>query len=549
MPRERPFRKQIKGAPRASRACTPSSRRPPQTNALTGHELSNTPSPLGSYEPRASPDSQAHDLFFVLAEHQSSIRDIAQRNPSTGVIIAITRREYSAFGVPTSVTPANGANTVDLILGYTGRMWDSDAEIQNNLNRWYDPSVSQWLSEDPIGFEAGDENTRRYVSNDPVNKVDPSGLEEKGLWAALQSSMCPYDMCNKFYNWLGSSDRQLWSKSRAELIEEIDVLPYAETQHQNMDPVDRLLVTGTEGTLRSIYMAGIGLSTFADAEPWKQYDWYLRKKAQNSGYNDPSYAYLGWRAFTDPTDRFADAAVGIDQVEERFIVGDEYYDRLVMDGNGVLQFGAAMAAPTNLLAGKAAPTWMNQPLGNIGRTTFSYGKIGSPYGRQIVPGTGSAPIVQPGANSPVPNPAGYRFQRSGVSYAAEVIKNADGSTSIAHYVTQNGKRQLAGLSEISAEGQLSNAFDVPADLRRMDISRRMYDEAAKVGYKSVEGKYYPGSDNFEQFHKYFDAAAGNAAEAVAKTPAGKVNLENGLSPRNVRVDANGKITVDWVKGE
>jgi uncharacterized protein RhaS with RHS repeats len=45
----------------------------------------------------------------------------------------------------------------------------------------YDSTIGRWLSEDPIGFEAGDGNLSRYVGNIPTLKVDPSGLaaEEK----------------------------------------------------------------------------------------------------------------------------------------------------------------------------------------------------------------------------------------------------------------------------------------------------------------------------------------------------------------------------------
>jgi hypothetical protein len=35
----------------------------------------------------------------------------------------------------------------------------------------------RWLSEDPIGFAAGDANLYRYVGNGPVNATDPLGLE------------------------------------------------------------------------------------------------------------------------------------------------------------------------------------------------------------------------------------------------------------------------------------------------------------------------------------------------------------------------------------
>ena len=39
----------------------------------------------------------------------------------------------------------------------------------------YDPKVGRWLSEDPLGFDAGDGNLYRYIANDPTNATDPSG--------------------------------------------------------------------------------------------------------------------------------------------------------------------------------------------------------------------------------------------------------------------------------------------------------------------------------------------------------------------------------------
>ncbi len=46
----------------------------------------------------------------------------------------------------------------------------------------YDPVIGQFISEDPIGFDAGDPNLRRYVGNSPTNATDPSGLSPwKGI--------------------------------------------------------------------------------------------------------------------------------------------------------------------------------------------------------------------------------------------------------------------------------------------------------------------------------------------------------------------------------
>jgi hypothetical protein len=41
----------------------------------------------------------------------------------------------------------------------------------------FDPKVGMFISQDPIGFEAGDANLYRYVGNGPTNAVDPSGLD------------------------------------------------------------------------------------------------------------------------------------------------------------------------------------------------------------------------------------------------------------------------------------------------------------------------------------------------------------------------------------
>jgi hypothetical protein len=41
----------------------------------------------------------------------------------------------------------------------------------------YDPKPGRWLSQDPIGFDAGDANLYRYVGNNPPNGIDPSGLQ------------------------------------------------------------------------------------------------------------------------------------------------------------------------------------------------------------------------------------------------------------------------------------------------------------------------------------------------------------------------------------
>jgi hypothetical protein len=40
----------------------------------------------------------------------------------------------------------------------------------------YDPTIGRWISQDPIGFAAGDANLYRYVGNRPASLLDPTGL-------------------------------------------------------------------------------------------------------------------------------------------------------------------------------------------------------------------------------------------------------------------------------------------------------------------------------------------------------------------------------------
>jgi RHS repeat-associated protein len=79
---------------------------------------------------------------------------------------------YTSAGVKVSDTDAAFA----LVFGFTGRIIDADTGLQNNLHRWYDAKVGRWISEDPIGFEAGDANLYRYVGNSPTWLTDSSGL-------------------------------------------------------------------------------------------------------------------------------------------------------------------------------------------------------------------------------------------------------------------------------------------------------------------------------------------------------------------------------------
>jgi RHS repeat-associated protein len=125
-----------------------------------------------------------NETLWALTDSQGSVRDLLDSSGTERKHIAYdafgniqSEAYYYENGLPIEGTePSLNAQAVDQAFFYTGRLLDRDTGLQNNLNRWYDPNIGRWLSEDPIGFGGGDANLYRYVGNSPTNLTDPSGL-------------------------------------------------------------------------------------------------------------------------------------------------------------------------------------------------------------------------------------------------------------------------------------------------------------------------------------------------------------------------------------
>lgn len=81
-----------------------------------------------------------------------------------------TRYTYGAFGTTSTTGTANG-NPAQ----FTGRENDGTG-LYYYRARYYSPRLQRFVSEDPIGFAAGDSNLYAYVFNSPSNFTDSSGL-------------------------------------------------------------------------------------------------------------------------------------------------------------------------------------------------------------------------------------------------------------------------------------------------------------------------------------------------------------------------------------
>jgi RHS repeat-associated protein len=107
---------------------------------------------------------------WTLTDHLNTVRDIARYDSQSDTTTVVNHLVYDAYGDVTSET--NSA--VDSLFLFTAQPFDPDTGLQNNLNRWYDPSVGRWLSEDPA---QADLNLYRYCANNPLLHIDPAGRD------------------------------------------------------------------------------------------------------------------------------------------------------------------------------------------------------------------------------------------------------------------------------------------------------------------------------------------------------------------------------------
>lgn len=112
------------------------------------------------------------EVLWALTDHLGSVRHLVD---NTGDVV--NDRVYDSFGRLLSESDPS----VKHRFGFTGREWDAELSLNYHRARYYDVGVGKWISEDPIGFTAGDANLGRYVGNESQRLTDPTGKQPPNI--------------------------------------------------------------------------------------------------------------------------------------------------------------------------------------------------------------------------------------------------------------------------------------------------------------------------------------------------------------------------------
>ena len=138
-------------------------------------------------------------VYYPLKDQQGTIHAMVNTN---GIIVESYK--YDAWGRVLGVYNGSGQQLTESAIGnrylWQGREYSWNTGLYCFRTRWYDPITGRWLSNDPIGISGG-LNQYVFCANNPVNSVDPLGLDiwiegpgpSENSWLGLHASICVGD--------------------------------------------------------------------------------------------------------------------------------------------------------------------------------------------------------------------------------------------------------------------------------------------------------------------------------------------------------------------
>ena len=165
-----------------------------------------------------------------------------------------------------SMSAYYAASLIDNEIFFQGRQYDRESGLYYFRNRYYDPATGRFISRDPAGPVDGP-NLYAFVNNNPINYVDPMGLEAKKLFVVSWPTVP--DGTNKQYKQMVEDDDQVAYDSDESNAEKLYVSSIADLKRQ----IEDILQQGH--TIECIKFFGHGIAGEAQlGDKWiKESDW------------------------------------------------------------------------------------------------------------------------------------------------------------------------------------------------------------------------------------------------------------------------------------
>jgi RHS repeat-associated protein len=127
--------------------------------------------PIAILKPNAA-ESTLIDVFYIHSDHLVTPRKITRPSDNK----AVWTWESEAFGNTLPNQNPDNLGSFVFNLRFPGQYYDLETGLHYNVFRDYDPDNGRYIESDLIGL-AGGINTYSYVGENPVNWIDPLGLD------------------------------------------------------------------------------------------------------------------------------------------------------------------------------------------------------------------------------------------------------------------------------------------------------------------------------------------------------------------------------------